>query len=84
MRRPTFCNECDHVEPSSRKKLPPYWLCMKHPRLEGMGFVAPNLWAEMEPHMRCVNINGGNCPLWEPRRQANHEPKSKELINENL
>lgn len=62
--RPTFCSECDHVYPETRKKLPVYWLCMKHPRLEGMGFVAPNLWVEMEPYQRCVGINGGKCPCF--------------------
>lgn len=70
---PTFCADCDNVHPESRKKLPVYWLCTKFPRLEGMGFVAPNLWVEMEPFNRCVNINTGRCPLWTPLRNGQKE-----------
>ena len=46
---PTFCEACDHVHPESRKRVPSQWLCVKFPRLEGYGFVAPNVWAAMEP-----------------------------------
>lgn len=63
---PTFCEHCDNVVSESRKRLPSQWLCSKFPRLEGMGFVAPAVWAEMEPFGRCVNINLGACPLWAP------------------
>ena len=66
----TYCDACDNVVAESRKRLPSQWLCAKHPRLEGMGFVAPNAWAEMEPFMRCVNINGGACPMWAPVRNG--------------
>lgn len=69
----TYCEHCDNVEASSRKRLPSYWLCIKFPRLEGQGFVAPNRWAEMEPYMRCVNINGGACPMWAPLRNGQRE-----------
>jgi hypothetical protein len=69
----TFCDSCDNVESHSRKKFPGQWLCTKFPRREGMGFVAPDLWVEMEPYMRCVNINGGACPLWTPYRNGQHD-----------
>lgn len=67
---PTFCEECDNVHPETRKKLPAQWLCTKFPRLEGMGFVAAKSWAEQEPFMRCVGINGGKCPLFTPMRNG--------------
>jgi hypothetical protein len=69
----TYCQECEHVERTSRKSNPHYWLCTKFPRAEGMGFVAPNYWAEHEPFMRCTNINGGLCPLWKPIRTPQME-----------
>ena len=69
----TFCEDCDHVVVESRKRLPPQWLCSKFPRMEGMGYVAPNKWAEMEPFMRCVNINGGECPMFERRRNGQRD-----------
>lgn len=72
MTEPTFCSLCDHVDPDSRKRSPRAWLCSKFPRLEGMGFVSPDVWAD-DHLMRCVNINGGKCPLFKPRRTAQME-----------
>lgn len=69
----TLCETCDHVHPESRKRSPTAWLCMKFPRLEGMGFVAPKAWAEQEPYMRCAGINGGACCLWKPTRTTQKE-----------
>ena len=66
----TFCEQCDFVHPDSRKRAPRYWLCVKFPRLEGQGFVAEKAWAEHEPFMRCVGINGGACPVFQQKREA--------------
>jgi hypothetical protein len=66
----TFCEDCDNVHSESRRKLPAQWLCTQFPRLEGQGFIAPKVWAEMEPYMRCVNINGGACPLFRRLREG--------------
>ena len=68
MKRPTFCIECDNVVEESRKRLPTQWLCRMQPRLEGQGFVAPHVWVEMEPFMRCSGCNGGACPMFIERR----------------
>ncbi len=59
----TWCDECDHVHPTSRK-LPPWrWLCMKHPRLnEGFGFVTGTSWDNAEPYLKCKDCNAGACP----------------------
>lgn len=66
----TYCDQCDHVHQDSRKRHPGQWLCIKFPRVEGQGFVAPDWWIEHEPYQRCVNINGGACPLFERRRDG--------------
>lgn len=73
-REPTYCAECDHVHPDTRKRLPTQWLCMRFPRVEsGMGFVAPGQWVEMEPYNRCQNVNLGFCPLFQRRREGQLE-----------
>jgi hypothetical protein len=36
--------------------------------LEGQGFVDPDWWVENDPFLRCKDVNGGLCPLFEPRR----------------
>ena len=64
----TFCEDCDNVETASRKRSPSSWLCLKFPRVEGGGFVAPKVWATAEPFMKCTGINGGWCPLFAHRR----------------
>jgi hypothetical protein len=70
---PTLCEACDFVEAGSRKGNPYGWLCTRFPRIEGMGFVAPKFWAEKEPFMKCVGINGGKCCLFKPRRDGQME-----------
>lgn len=69
----TFCESCDHVHGESRKRSPQSWLCVMFPRMEGYGFVAPKVWAESEPYMKCVGINGGSCPLYRRRRDGQKE-----------
>lgn len=64
---PTFCRDCDHVV--DRKKSPHQWLCARHRKLEGQGFVDPDLWISSEPFLRCSAVNGGLCELFETRRQ---------------
>lgn len=66
MTKATYCEDCDHVV--DRKRAVSQWCCVKFPRLEGMGFVGPRVWAETEPHMKCAGINGGACPMYVPRR----------------
>lgn len=66
---PTFCEDCDCVVAESRKLTPIRWLCIRFPRLEGQGFVARKAWAEHEPYMRCVGINGGDCPQFKERKE---------------
>lgn len=65
---PTFCRDCDHVEASSRKRHPTQWVCLRHKRLEGQGFVDPELWIESDPFLRCKDVNGGLCELFEPKK----------------
>jgi hypothetical protein len=71
--KPTWCEDCDLVEPVSRKSNPRNWLCTKHPRTEGMGFVVREKWTDSEPYLRCNQVNAGACPLYKPRRTAQME-----------
>ena len=66
----TFCEDCDNVHAETRKQHPARWLCVKFPRMETFSPVAPRAWVEHEPYMRCVNLNGGKCPLFTPRRNG--------------
>ncbi|MDQ0303827.1 hypothetical protein [Ancylobacter polymorphus] len=68
--QPTFCEDCDNVHPDTRKQSPGRWLCMRFPRLPGLSPVARNAWVATEPYQRCVSINAGFCPLFEPARSA--------------
>ena len=70
---PTLCEECDNVHPETRKRSPTQWLCIKFPRLQGQGFVAPNVWTDQEPFMRAMGINGGACPMFKPARNGQRE-----------
>lgn len=66
--KPTFCRDCEWVVEETRKRPPHQWLCSRHKRLEGQGFVHPELWSDLEPFLKCAAVNGGLCPLFEPRR----------------
>ena len=67
---PTFCEDCEYVLEDSRKRDPRYWLCIKHPQLEGMGFVAKDTWTNGEPYLQCRHVNGGHCLLYKARAQG--------------
>ena len=56
------------MHPESRKRSSYWAMCMKFPRLEGQGFVTRTCWDFDSPYMRCRDINGGACCLWEPRK----------------
>lgn len=65
----TYCEDCDHVS-RTRDSDPTWrWLCMKHPRLRGTGFATRELWDKDSPYLRCVDVNGGACELFEPKRK---------------
>jgi hypothetical protein len=76
MTAPTFCDACDHVDPQTRKHPPHRWTCLRHPRLEGAGFVVRGQWVDAPPHLYCKDTNGGLCPLYEPRREAPDDVQS--------
>jgi hypothetical protein len=69
----TFCEDCEHVHPESRKRDPRYWLCTQHPQIEGMGFVSKDAWTNSEPFLLCRNVNGGACKLYKARRDGQKE-----------
>lgn len=73
--KPTPCEDCDHVHPASRKKLPSQWLCLKFKKLSGLDAVAPTERIILEPYQRCFGINGGICPLFEPLKDKDNDNK---------
>jgi hypothetical protein len=64
----TYCEDCDNMLESSRKG--PSWaaMCSKFKRLFGTQLVARGVWDKDHPYMMCRDINGGDCPLFTPRR----------------
>ncbi len=67
----TYCVDCDNLS-EIQSGHPRYWMCLKFPRLiEGFGHVTKNGWDKAPPYMFCININGGNCPLFEPKKEKN-------------
>ena len=65
MPEPTYCADCAHRHQVGRSDAPYRWLCTKHPRLEGFGFVTKDKWDDMPPYLFCKDVNGGMCPLFE-------------------
>lgn len=62
----TYCAKCQHHSRPSKSAPPWRWMCVKHPRLEGFGFVTEDTWDDAPPFLYCVSVNGGRCPLYEP------------------
>lgn len=62
----TYCENCQHVEPSTRKGQPWGWLCMKHKN----AFDSPlsETIRTNPPYLRCKDVNGGLCELYEERK----------------
>lgn len=75
--QPTFCHDCDHLTKESDKAPPFKWMCLKHPRLDGFGFVTRGTWDNFPPYLYCKDVNGGACPLFEPRKElVDEQPQS--------
>ena len=66
----TYCEHCEHMHPDSLKGHSRFAMCMKFPRLDGDGFVTEDKWDKDAPYMYCIHINGGACPLFELKREA--------------
>lgn len=69
----TTCEDCDNMHTDSRKGPSYAAICVKFPRLYGTQNVARGLWDKDAPYMRCVNINGGMCPLFTERKDNENE-----------
>lgn len=62
----TFCDECEH---SDRIGPPWQWLCRQHERHESFGFVTQTIWDKFSPFLRCNDVNGGMCKLFNPEKE---------------
>ena len=66
----TKCQHCDHVHPETRGKAPYLWRCLKHPRITRVGWVTEDGYDDGNaPYLRCQDVNGGLCLLFEPKRE---------------
>lgn len=63
----TYCDDCCHMRKPAKSAPPWNWFCGRHPRLEGFGWVTKTEWDEAVPFLKCVNVNGGACPLFEQK-----------------
>jgi hypothetical protein len=68
MQRPkiTYCERCANVYRLDRRDPPWRWMCIRHRRMEGFGFVTTGTWDDAPPYLYCRDVNGGQCPLYEP------------------
>lgn len=60
---PTYCDECMHRIPGQSDRLD---MCAQHKRLFNPSFVRSRQWDGMPPFLRCVDVNGGACLLFQP------------------
>ena len=78
---PHFCEECDHVFREYAAAPEYLWLCLKHPREHGHGFVSRTIRdGNLPPYLRCKDVNGGYCYLFKPKAdgQTNLQLKQEE------
>lgn len=73
----TFCERCAHVYKPDKNDAPWRWLCIKHRRVEGFGFVTTGAWDGFPPYLYCKDVNGGQCPLYEEAEAPQEKAKSK-------
>ena len=65
MSEPTYCNDCVHKIVDGKNDPPWRWMCGKHKRGDGYGFVTPTTWDNAPPYLFCKDVNAGMCPLFE-------------------
>lgn len=70
----TYCENCTNVRKPARAAPPWKWLCSRHPRLDGYGWVTQGTWDDAPPFLACNQVNGGACPLF------NQKPENWEDI----
>jgi hypothetical protein len=66
----THCDECENL--LNGKDYIRRWVCGKFPRLDGVGYVS-STYAHDPPFMLCAGINGGKCPMYQPKRTTEKE-----------
>lgn len=67
----TRCELCEFRHEGTAKRPPWRWLCMKHLDLPWGKYVKEDgTWEPgFDPYLRCVSVNGGSCPLYQPKEQ---------------
>lgn len=80
----TYCEECDWVLKEYATAAEYLWLCMKHPRMDGHGFVSKTIRdGNLPPYLRCKDVNGGYCYLFKPKATTQTNLPLKEDQNGN-
>ena len=65
----TLCENCEHLHPISAKRPPWRWICMKHRDMPWGKYIKEDgTWDGFDPYLQCVRVNGGACPLYEPKK----------------
>lgn len=81
----TLCSNCRHVYLANKSDQPWYWMCIKHKRADGYGFVTQDTWVSKPPYLFCRDVNGGACPLFEQLEKANEDQRSvSEQVSEGV
>lgn len=68
----TVCEDCDHLHTQRPADKPWMWMCTKHKRAGGYGFVN-RTFSDAVPYLYCKDVNQGFCPLFEPKREVKGE-----------
>lgn len=72
----TYCKDCKHVYRANKSDQPRWWMCIRHKRAEGFGFVTDQTWDNAPPYAFCREVNFGFCPLFEQR-----EPQEEQDVH---
>ncbi len=67
-----WCEDCDFY---MEARHPARDMCAKHPRTDGFGFVRRGQWDDFPPYLFCKDVNSGQCPLFEPKREGKADEK---------
>ena len=63
----TYCSDCKHVILNGKNDPSYRWLCGRHKRTQGAGFVTKEFWDGDAPYLYCAQVNGGLCELFEAK-----------------
>jgi hypothetical protein len=72
---PTYCQNCKWVFMETKSAPSWRWMCIRHKRISGAGFVTSDKWDSDPPYLYCNQVNGGACELYDEIVITNQPPK---------